>query len=83
MSPKAIFTFSSNTESCTLPKQTQMPDVSVIVCVLTRSKFEGYVPAVVLNTSWNVYSLPSSSPDSFVEVFVRGEGIAASHCPLR
>lgn len=59
-----------------------MPEVSVIECVLTRIILEGYVPAVVRSISWNVYSVLRSNPESFVDVFVVAEGIAASRWPF-
>ena len=83
ISCSAIFEFSSRTGSWTFPKHTQIPDVSVMVCVRTRSRFDWNTPAVVRRTSWKVYSVSICSPDSFVEVFVRGEGMAASRCRLR
>ena len=69
--------------SSTVPKHTEIPDVSVIVCVRTRMMFEGYVPAVVRRMSWKVYSVFCSSPESLVEKFVRGCGMAVRRWPLR
>lgn len=43
---------------------------------------EGYVPAVVRKTSWKEYSVWTSRPDNFVEVFCNGEGIVANLCPF-
>lgn len=54
-----------------------------MVCVRKRITFEGYVPAVVRKMSWKVYSVLTSSPDSFVEVLVVGEGIEAKRWLLR
>lgn len=51
ISCRACFASSSRSLSCTVPKQTEMPDVSVIVCVRTRMTFEEYVPAVVRRMS--------------------------------
>jgi hypothetical protein len=39
---------------------------------------DGNVPAVVRKTSWKEYSVLISRPESFVELLVSGEGIAAS-----
>ena len=83
ISPSASLAFSNDTGSSTLPKQTRIPDVSVIVCVRTRRTLEGKVPAVVRRMSWNEYSVLSSRPESLVEVFVRGEGIEARRWPFR
>ena len=74
---------SSSSASSTLPKHTEMPDVSLMVCVRTLSTFDGNVPAVVRKTSWKVYSVFSSRLDSFVDVFCWGAGIDASRWPLR
>lgn len=83
ISRSAIFAFSSRRLSWTLPKQTEMPDVSVMVCVRTRRTFDGYVPAVVRSMSWKVYSVSSWRPESFVDVFESGDGMAARRCRLR
>ena len=48
-----------------------------MVCVLTRTRFEGNVPPVVRNTSWIEYSVSRSRPDNFVDVFCSGDGIEA------
>ena len=78
ISISACFAFSSRTSSCTFPKQTEIPDVSVMVCVRTRMRLDGNVPAVVRNNSWKEYSVLISRPDSFVELLVNGDGMAAS-----
>jgi hypothetical protein len=83
ISVRASFACSRSTVSWTLPKQTEIPDVSVIVCVRTVITFDGYTPAVVRSMSWNVYSWSMSSPESFVEVFCSGAGIGARRWPLR
>jgi len=82
ISRSANLTSSSKAGSWTLPKHTQMPDVSVIVCVRTRIRFEGKTPAVVRRMSWKEYSMLISRPESLVEVLVMGDGIAASRCPF-
>lgn len=66
--------------SLIVPKQTRIPEVFVVVCVLTRTRFEGNVPPVVLRTSWIEYSVSISRPDNFVEVFCSGDGIEARRC---
>jgi hypothetical protein len=63
-----------------VPKQTRIPDVFVVVCVLTRTRFEGNVPPVVRSTSWIEYSVSNSRPDNLVEVFCSGDGIEARRC---
>ena len=80
ISSKAASALSKSSGSWTVPKQTRMPDVFVVVCVLTRTRFEGNVPPVVRNTSWIEYSVSSSRPDNLVEVFCRGFGIEARRC---
>ena len=54
ISSRASFAFSTINGSVTVPKQTHMPDVSLIVCVLILTTFEGNVPAVVRKMSWKV-----------------------------
>jgi hypothetical protein len=82
ISLKASLAFSNNTGSWTLPKQTQIPEVSCIVCVRTRMRLEGYVPAVVRRISWNLYSVLISMPECFVVVFVITEGTAERRSPF-
>ena len=77
ISLNANFVFSNNTEPCTLPKQTGIPEVSDMECVLTRSMLDGNVPAVVRRTSWKEYSIFISIPACLVDVLVIvGEGTA-------
>lgn len=45
-------------------------------------RLDGKVPAVVRSTSWKEYSVLSSNPDSLVELFVKGDGIAARRWPF-
>lgn len=66
--------------SWTVPKQTRIPEVFIVVCVLTRTRFEGKVPPVVRSTSWIEYSASNSRPDNLVEVFCNGDGIEARRC---
>lgn len=66
--------------SWTVPKQTRIPDVFIVVCVLTRTRFERNVPPVVRKTSWIEYSASNSRPDNFVDVFCSGAGIEARRC---
>lgn len=40
-------------------------------------RLDGKVPAVVRRMSWKLYSVFNSSPETLVEVFVVGAGIAA------
>ena len=82
ISLNASFAFSSKTGSWTLPKQTDIPEVSDIVCVRTRRRFEGKVPAVVRRMSWKEYSVLISMPECFVEVLVIGEGTAERRSPF-
>ena len=77
ISLRAVLASSNITESWTLPKQTQIPEVSDMVCVRTLRTLEGYVPAVVRKMSWKVYSLSTSRPDSLVEVSRNGAGTEA------
>jgi hypothetical protein len=74
---RASFAFSRSTLSATFAKHTEIPLVSAIVCVRTRMRFEGYVPAVVRRMSWNVYEVSTESPESFVEKLLSALGIAA------
>lgn len=53
-----------------------------MVCVLTRIRLEGNVPAVVRRMSWNVYSAWISIPECFVDVFVNGAGTADRRSPF-
>ena len=53
-----------------------MLEVSDMVCVRTRRRFKGKVPAVVQRTSWKEYSVLISMPECFVDVLVIGEGTA-------
>ena len=76
ISSKASFAFSNNTGSWTLPKHTDIPEVSNMVCMRTRRKFEGKVPAVVRRTSWKEYSVLISMPECFVDMLVIGKGTA-------
>ena len=82
ISRRASFEFSRRTESCTFPKQTDMPEVSAMVCVRTRRMLEGNVPAVVRSMSWKEYSVLMSIPECLVDVFVNGEGTAESRSPF-
>jgi len=59
-----------------------MPEVSDMVCVRTRRRFEGKVPAVVRRTSWKEYSVLISMPECFVDVLVVGEGTAERRSPF-
>ena len=54
ISLRASFALSNRTESCTFPKQTEIPDVSDMLCVRMRMRFEGNVPAEVRRMSWKV-----------------------------
>ena len=76
ISLNATFAFSNNTKSCTLQKKRDIPEVSDIVWVLTRSMLDGNVPAVVRGTSWKEYSVLISIPECLVDVLVIGEGAA-------
>jgi hypothetical protein len=53
-----------------------MPEVSDMVWVRTRRRFEGKVPAVVRRMSWKEYSALIAMPECFVDVLVIGEGMA-------
>ena len=68
ISRKASFAFSNNTASWTLPKHTDMLEVSDMVCVCTRRRFEGNVPAVVQRMGWKEYSVLISMPECCVDV---------------
>lgn len=43
---------------------------------------DGKTPAVVRSMSCNVYSVLISRPESFVDVLVNGDGMAASRWPF-
>ena len=55
-----------------MPGVTVMPLRSVILCVLTVSLSLENVPAVVLSTRWNVYSVSTARPLIFVLSMVVG-----------
>lgn len=61
-----------------MPKHTDMPVVSAMVCVRIRATLEWYVPADVFRTRWNVYGVSRERPESFEDVLVIGLGIAAN-----
>lgn len=52
--PSAVFASPRSATGSTSPKQTEMPDVSEMVCVWILTVGELYVPADVLSWRWNV-----------------------------
>ena len=83
ISLRACFASSKRLGSSTVPKQTETPRVSSIVCVRVVTMLEGKLPAVVRRMSWNVYGVLIESPESFVEVFSKGLGMRARRALLR
>lgn len=66
-----------------IPGVTVIPESSVILWVRTVSFSLLYVPADVLKTRWNVYSVSTANPLILVLVISEGRGMLPALLPLR
>ena len=85
MAPILSMAFVRLSRSCAgrMPGVTVMPDSSVILCVLTTTFSLLKVPALVLSTRWNVYSVSTANPLIFVVRMLVGLGMLPAFWLLR